>query len=107
MARDRSPAVGVMVPSVNILSVETGKTPLPICRPVGAEVAWVLPPPGRRMVVYISSAKSTWDFLKPVVSALARLLAMVSMRNVCASIPVAAVCIAFIVCAPCSCRRLD
>ncbi len=96
MARSSSPAVLETTPSVKTFREETGNTPLPTSSPVGMAVVSVCAPPGQRMASYIRSAKSTCDSLNPVVLALARLLAMVSMRIVWASMPVAAVCIAFI-----------
>src|SRR5690348_12916003 len=67
------------------------RTPSPICSGAGcppprgpAGVAWT-------MVSDSRSWNSARVFLKPVVFALARLLAMVSIFNCCASIPVAAV----------------
>src|SRR5690606_28485524 len=84
-------SVCLNVPWVKIFWVATGRTPWPICMPMGSCAPCVDGVPANRSVWYNKSWKSTRLRLKPVVLTLARLLEIVSMLNCWADMPDAAV----------------
>src|SRR3569832_2744691 len=72
---------------VIFLSVDTGRSPVPICKPVGNCVCCEDCAPGWRMVWYSKSSNTARERLKPLVLTLARLLEMTSICVCCASRP--------------------
>src|SRR5690606_457563 len=74
-------SVCLNVPWVKIFWVATGRTPWPICMPMGSCAPCVDGVPANRSVWYNKSWKSTRLRLKPVGLTLARLLEIVSMLN--------------------------
>src|SRR3569833_139131 len=88
MATSLSLLVCCRLPCVKISSVETGRTPVPICKPEGNCVCCEDCAPGWRMVWYSKSSNTARERLKPLVLTLARLLEMTSICVCCASRPV-------------------
>src|SRR5579862_8000929 len=72
-------------------SVATGRTPVPICNPVGRLVCCDELAPGWRIVWYSRSSNTARERLNPDVLTLARLLEMTSSCVCCASRPVLAI----------------
>src|SRR5262252_3271983 len=68
--------------------VAVGRTPVPICNPVGSCVCCDVFEPAWRTFWYSRSSNATRERLKPVVPTLARLLATTSSCVCCASRPV-------------------
>src|SRR3569833_3171595 len=88
MATSLSLLVCCRLPCVKIRLVETGRTPVPICKPEGNCVCCEDCAPGWRMVWYSKSSNTARERLKPLVLTLARLLEMTSICVCCASRPV-------------------
>src|SRR3569623_71288 len=88
MATSLALLVCCRLPCVKIRSVDTGRTPVPICRPDGNCVCCEDCAPGWRRVWYSKSSNTARERLKPLVLTLARVLEMTSICVCCASRPV-------------------